>query len=264
MPSEPQRLQKVMAQAGVASRRKCEELIAAGRVRVNGAVVDQMGVRVRPGVDRIEVDGVLVGEAPALAYYLLHKPVGYLSTVRDPHGGRLAVELVPGEQRLYPVGRLDRDSEGLLLFTNDGELALRLTHPRYAHSKEYRVLIGGALSPEQAERLAEGIALGDGPRPARARVKRLGPGWAWRGEPVPQGAQWIGLILREGRKRQIREMLRALAVPVLRLIRVRMSILRLGDLAPGQGRWLTAEEAQALRQAVRLDPRVAAKGDPCD
>jgi 23S rRNA pseudouridine2605 synthase len=241
-----------MAQAGVASRRKCEALIAAGRVRVNGAIAE-LGQRVRAGVDRIVVDGAPLGEAEAPAHYLLYKPVSYLSTVSDPHGERLAVDLVPGERRLYPVGRLDRDSEGLLLFTNDGELALRLTHPRYEHAKEYRVLIRGELSPEQERRLDEGMALGDEERPAHAQLKRLGDGWAWRGEPLPSGARWIGLVLREGRKRQIREMLRALGVPVLRLIRVGMGMLALGDLEPGQGRWLDDAEVDALRRAVGLE-----------
>lgn len=263
MPSEPQRLQKVMAQAGVASRRKCEELIAAGRVRVNGAVVTELGLRVRPGQDRIVVDGVPLGGPEPLAYYLLYKPPGYLSSRSDPHADKLAIELVPDTYRLYPVGRLDLESEGLLLFTNDGELALRLMHPRYEHAKEYRVLIGGEISPEQERRLAEGIPLADGERPARARLKRLGEGWAWRGEPIPAGARWVGLILREGRKRQIREMLGALHVPVLRLIRTRMGILALGDLAPGEGRWLDAAEVRALRRSVGLqDPR-ASKGEPC-
>jgi 23S rRNA pseudouridine2605 synthase len=252
MPAEPERLQKVMARAGVASRRKCEELIAAGRVRVNGALITEMGVRVRPGLDRIEVDGVVLPLASAPAYYVLYKPVGYLSTVSDPHGGLFAADLAPQDTRLYPVGRLDRDSEGLLLLTNDGELALRLTHPRYGHTKEYRVLIRGDLSDQQAERLADGMALEGKARPARAVVKRLGEGWAWRGEPQPPGTRWLGLVLREGHKRQIREMLRALGVTVLRLIRVRMASLALGDLQPGQGRYLTDAEAADLRRLAGL------------
>ncbi len=261
MPSEPQRLQKVMAQAGVASRRKCEELIAAGRVRVNGEVA-MLGAQVCPGEDHIEVDGMPLRGAEERGYYVLYKPVGYLSSMSDPHGDRLAVQLVPGDRRLYPVGRLDLESEGLLLFTNDGELALRLTHPRYEHEKEYRVLIRGELTPDQERRLAEGLSLGQGERPARAQLKRLGVGWAWRGEPVPAGARWIGLVLREGRKRQIREMLRALEISVLRLIRVRMGPLTLGELLPGQGRWLAAEEVRALRRDAGLLAEVDAKGGP--
>ncbi len=252
MSVEPERLQKVMARAGVASRRKSEELIAAGRVRVNGDVVTEMGVQVRPGLDRIEVDGEPIGAPEALAYYLLYKPMGYLSTVRDPHGQRVAAELVPDEARLYPVGRLDQDSEGLLLFTNDGELALRLTHPRYAHDKEYRVLIRGELSSAQVQRLETGIPLEGKARPARAEVKRLGEGWAWRGEPVPPGARWVGLVLREGHKRQIREMLQAVGIGVRRLIRVRMGNLILGDLEPGQGRHLTDAEVRDLCRLVGL------------
>ena len=260
MAAEPERLQKVMAQAGVASRRGSEALIAAGRVRVNGVVVTEMGVRVRPGVDRIEVDGERIGAAEAPVYYMLYKPVGYLSTVRDPHGHRVAADLVPDEARLYPVGRLDQDSEGLLLFTNDGDLALRLTHPRYAHDKEYRVLIEGDLSPAQAERLEAGMPLEGKARPARAQVKRLGTGWAWRGEALPSGARWIGLVLREGHKRQIREILQSLGIRVLRLIRVRMGNLRLADLEPGKGRYLADAEVRGLRRLVGLEERTSAKG----
>lgn len=252
MPAEPERLQKAMARAGIASRRKCEEMIAAGRVRVNGSIVKEMGLRVQLGVDRIEVDGTPIVAAAAFAYYALYKPTGYLSTMHDPHGDRVAADLVPSGARLAPVGRLDRDSEGLLLFTNDGDLALRLTHPRYGHTKEYRALIQGELGPAEAEHLSAGIDLEGKARPARATVKRLGSGWAWRGEPAPPGACWIGLTLREGHKRQIREMLGALGIPVLRLIRVRMASISLGDLEPGQGRWLSEAEAQELRRLAGL------------
>lgn len=253
MPNEGERLQKVMAWAGVASRRRCEDLIRAGRVRVNGVVVTDPALRVHLEQDRIEVDGRILDLSPSFHYYMLYKPRGYLSTVRDPHADRTVMELVPQRPRLYPVGRLDKDSEGLLLFTNDGELTYRLLHPRYGHEKEYRVLIRGELAPAQIAQLEQGLILEGKARPAHAIFKPLGEGWAWRGEPLPKGARWIGLVLREGHKRQIREMFKHLGIPVLRLIRVRMGNLTLGNLNPGEGRFLTEEEVAALRRLVGLD-----------
>lgn len=251
---EGERLQKVLAHAGVASRRKCEELIRAGRVKVNGRVVTELGTRVRAEEDLIEVDGVpIIAHRPQLSYYLLYKPRGYLSTVSDPHGRPTALSLVPTEERLYPVGRLDKDSEGLLLFTNDGELAHRLMHPRFEHEKEYLVLIQGSLSEEELERLRRGVHLEDGVTFLRAQVERLEPGYRWRREETPPGCSWLRFTLREGRKRQIRLMLRALGYEVQRLIRVRQGELRLGTLQPGQGRWLGRDEVRRLRQAVGLD-----------
>jgi len=256
MPAETkaagERLQKVLAHAGVASRRKCEEYIRAGRVRVNGQVVTEMGYRVQPG-DRIEVDGQPIAGPEERRYYLLYKPVGYLSTVSDSRGRPTARELVPGEFRLYPVGRLDLQSEGLLLFTNDGELAQRLMHPRYRHTKEYLVLIRGRLSAEEVQRLREGLLLEGEDRPARARVYVLEPGWHWRGERAPEGCSWVRVILEEGRKRLIRRLFASLGHPVQRLIRVRMASLRLGHLKPGQGRWLGPGEVRNLRRLVDLD-----------
>jgi len=251
---EGERLQKVLAHAGVASRRKCEELIVAGRVKVNGRVVTELGTRVRPEEDLIEVDGTpIIAHRPQFSYYLLYKPAGYLSTVSDPHGRPTALSLVPTEERLYPVGRLDLESEGLLLFTNDGELAHRLMHPRFEHEKEYLVLVQGALSEEELERLRRGVHLEDGVTFLRAQVEPLEPGWRWRREPVPKGCSWLRFILREGRKRQIRLMLRVLGYEVRRLIRVRQGELHLGTLQPGQGRWLSRNEVRRLRQSVGLD-----------
>lgn len=243
-----ERLQKVLAHAGIASRRRCEEYILQGRVEVNGRVVTALGTQVRPGVDRIKVDGALVTAPEEHVYYLLYKPVGYLSTVRDPHGGRVALDLVPTRKRLYPVGRLDLRSEGLLLFTNDGALAHRMMHPRYQHEKEYLVLVQGWPSDQEIDRLRRGLHLVKGDRPARAHACRLQRGWRWRGEASPRNCHWIRVILREGRKRQIRRMLQALGHPVMRLIRVRVGDLVLGDLHPGQGRWLGVKEADALRR----------------
>lgn len=250
----PERLQKVMAHAGIASRRKSEELIEAGRVRVNGEVVTELGTRVILGVDRIEVDGQPIGGPEALLYYVLYKPVGYLSTVSDPHGSRLAVDLVPDKGRLYPVGRLDKDSEGLLLFTNDGPLTHRLTHPRYEHEKVYYVLVDGALTPGQVRQMRQGIVIDESDRPAQAEVQVMPADWGWRDEPVPPGSSWVRITLQEGRKRQIRYMLQALGVSVRRLIRVRTGELTLGKLEPGEGRLLEEKEIRALRESAGLPP----------
>jgi pseudouridine synthase len=256
-----ERLQKVLAHAGVASRRKCEELIVAGRVRVNGKVITELGTRVRPDDDLIEVDGApIIAHRPQLSYFLLYKPVGYLSTVSDPHGRPTALSLVPSEERLYPVGRLDLMSEGLLLFTNDGELAHRLMHPRFEHEKEYVVLVQGVPSDEELARLQDGVHLEDGVTFVRAQVSRLEPDWRWRRERVPEGCSWFRVVLREGRKRQIRLMLRALGYDVERLIRVRMGDLHLGSLKPGQGRWLSKRETATLRQSAGLDRPASSAG----
>ena len=249
-----ERLQKVMAQAGVASRRKCEEYIVAGRVKVNGKVITELGTRVRPDVDLVEVDGQLIAaQERVLLYYLLYKPVGYLSTVSDPHGRDTALTLVPSEERLYPVGRLDFNSEGLLLFTNDGELAFRLMHPRYQHEKEYLVLVHGPVSDVEIAQLRKGVTIGEERLHAQAEVRRTELGGRWRSEPTPPGCSWLQVVLREGQKRQIRYMLEAVQHPVERLVRVRMGELPLGSLRPGQGRWLARKEAQALRQSVGLE-----------
>lgn len=259
-----ERLQKVLARAGVASRRKCEEYIVQGRVRVNGRVVTKLGTRVDPEKDRLQVDGKPVSLAGARHYYVLYKPTHCLSTVSDPHGRRTARELVPekvgGDRvRLFPVGRLDWDSEGLLLFTDDGELTQRLLHPRYEHEKEYLVLVRGSLKEGDVQALTQGISLEGESRPAHASVRVKAPNWNWRREPRPRDAQWLSIVLKEGRKRQIRRMLEALGHEVVRLLRVRMGVLVLGHLAPGQGRWLKASEARALRRSAGLaDPKLSA------
>ena len=250
---EPERLQKALARAGIASRRKCEELIRQGRVKVNGTTVTEMGRRVRLGVDELQVDGRPIQLPAGRYYYVLYKPVDYLSAVSDARGRRLARDLVPGPWRLYPVGRLDLGSEGLLLFTDDGELAQRLTHPRYGHEKEYLVLIRGRLSDRDIERLARGVPLPEKARLAHASVKRERPGWSWKSQPLPRSTQWVRVVLREGRKRQIRRLFKALGHHTVRLVRVRMGIVALGDLEPGQGRWLDADQARSLRQSVGLD-----------
>ncbi len=252
--AQEERLQKVLARAGVASRRKSEEYIAEGRVKVNGQVVTTLGTKVDPRHDHIEVDGkpIIINRKPELRYYLLYKPAGYLSTLRDTHGRPTARELVPAEGYLYPVGRLDMNSEGLLLFTNDGMLAHRLMHPRFEHEKEYLVLVNGQPTRQDLQKLREGMPIGEKQVFVRAEAERMNPKWRWRGEPVPEGYSWLRIVLREGQKRQIRYMLQDLGYDVTRLIRVRTGDLKLGDLEPGQGRWLSPDEIQALRQSAGL------------
>jgi len=214
-------------------------------------VVTELGSRVRPGVDEIRVDGRPVDLRVRLQYYLLYKPPGYLSAVSDARQRRTARELVPSRERLFPVGRLDLDSEGLLLFTNDGELAQRLTHPRYEHEREYVVLVRGFVGEAIIQRMRRGIELEEGTI-ARALVRTHVRGWTWREQSLPKGSHWVTVVLREGRKRQIRRMFEAAGVEVLRLVRVRMGVLELGSLQPGEGRWLDEGEARALRRSAGL------------
>ncbi|MFI5272479.1 MAG: pseudouridine synthase [Ktedonobacterales bacterium] len=243
---EPERLQKYLARAGVASRRHAEELIAAGAVTVNGQVVREQGTRVTPQRDEVRVDGWLVatGQAPPL-YVLLNKPMDAVTTAYDPEGRRTVLDLLPPqwrEQRFYPVGRLDRFTEGLLLLTNDGELALRLTHPRYALEKEYHALVVGHPTPATLQQLARGIPLEGESRPtAPARLRLL----------EPEGPNsWVSLEIHEGRNRQARRMLEAVGHRVLQLRRVRVGPLTLGDMLPGTSRLLTEAELAALRHAT--------------
>lgn len=225
-----ERLQKLLARAGVASRRKAEELIEAGRVTVGGRVA-RLGDRALPS-DDVLVDGEPLPRAEASVTYLLNKPPGVVSTVHDERGRLTAVELVPPVAGLHPVGRLDLDSEGLLLLTTDGELTLRLTHPRYGHEKEYRVWCEqGAISQEAAAALRAGVELEDG----GARALRV--------ERAEGGAV---VVLGEGRKRQVRRMLAAVGYDVVRLKRTRLAGLELGDLPLGEYRELTAGDFQAL------------------
>lgn len=241
MPDE--RLQKVLARAGVSSRRKAEEIITAGRVVVNGHVVRELGVKVDPASDEVAVDGAVIDLVPR-EYWLLHKPTGVITTVEDPWGRPTARSLVTTAARVFPVGRLDAESSGLLLFTNDGELAFRLTHPRFEHEKEYHVLVDGRPVADDVRRMRRGLSL-DGHRTAPAEVTILGD--------AEEGC-WLCMVLREGRKRQIRRMLAAVGHPVLQLMRVRIGPIRLGDLPVGEARRLTPEERLALRALVGRQP----------
>ena len=252
------RLQKILARRGFGSRRKAEALIRAGRVHVDGAPA-VIGQRADPAASRITVDGApLTAEQPALTI-MLHKPPDVVVSAVDERGRRTVFELI-GEvpAGLRHVGRLDRDSEGLLLLTTDGELAHRLAHPRHEVAKIYEALVDGRPSAATLARLRAGIGLDDGPtRPAEAELLFREGGGAGEGGAAAEGA-WVRLVLHEGRKRQVRRMLAAVGHPVRRLIRTRVGTLELGDLPPGEARPLTAREEETLRAAVGLDTAAAA------
>ncbi|GCE48524.1 ribosomal large subunit pseudouridine synthase B [Thermosporothrix hazakensis] len=243
-PQEGERLARFLARAGVASRRKAEELIAAGRVRVNETVISTQGVKVDPERDRIYVDNKEIHARTQHLYLLLHKPMGYVSTVSDPEGRPTVLDLLPPElrtQRLYPVGRLDRETSGLLLLTNDGDFAQRLTHPRYSKEKHYEAYVKGIPDAQTIQRLEQGVAfLEDDGRmytsaPARVRLRET------------QGrVSRLAITLREGRKRQIRRMLDAVGHPVIRLKRVGIGKLTLKGVSSGHWRHLTETEIRDL------------------
>ncbi len=230
------RLQKVLAATGWGSRRVCEELIAEGRVTVNGEVA-VLGRRVEADVDRVEVDGAPIGVRPGLVYYLLNKPAGVVTTSKDTHGRPTVVEIVPAEPRVFSVGRLDADTEGLLLLTNDGDLANRIAHPSHGVEKEYLAEVsGGAVSAGQLRQLREGIELEDGiTAPAKVSQPETG---------------LLRLTIHEGRNRQVRRMCDAVGHPVTRLVRTRIGPLSDRSLAPGDWRELTAAERRATTEAV--------------
>lgn len=238
-----ERLQKVLAQAGVASRRKSEELILTGRVRVNGRVVSQLGTQVDSEHATIEVDNQRIALEPSV-YIVLHKPRGFISDRDDTGEKKTALDLVPGGERLFAAGRLDLQSEGLLLLTNDGELTFRLTHPRFEHEKEYLALVRGNPDDAALQKLKRGIKYEDEWLHAD-RVSRAGReqtfGTAGRDET------WLRIVLHEGKKRQIRHMVAAVGHPVIRLLRIRMGPLELGSLKAGQWRKLTPHQLTQLK-----------------
>ena len=234
--TEPLRLQKLLARAGIGSRRAVEELIADGRVTVNGEVAE-LGRRADPEHDRIEVDGALIGVRPDTVWYLLNKPAGVVTTASDPQGRTTVVDLVPDEPRVFPVGRLDADTEGLLLLTNDGDATHRLTHPSFGIEKEYLAHVVGEPSRGTLRRLREGVELDDGmTAPAKASAVSAGV---------------IRLVIHEGRNRQVRRMCDAVGHPVRRLVRVRIGPLRDQHLGPGEWRPLETAEIRALERAVQ-------------
>lgn len=240
------RLQKFLSRAGIASRRRSERLMEAGRVKVNGSVVTELGARVDPDRDRVEVDGRRVELAPPI-WLALHKPRGYVTTRKDPRGRPTVYELIPPRHHgLFYVGRLDYTSEGLLLFTNQGDVANRLLHPSFGVERVYDVRVDGTLAEEDLAALRAGVELEDGPARAK-RVERL----ATRRE----GRDRVRLTLEEGRKREVRRMLRAVGHPVRRLVRVRYGPIRLAGLPSGEWRELTPEEIRRLDPAAKRRPR---------
>ena len=232
-----ERLQKMLAKAGIASRRKAEELIRQGRVKVDGRVVTEMGIQVDPEHQRVEFDGKPVTVEEKKVYVLLHKPAGYVSTVHDPQGRPIVTELVKGiNERVFPVGRLDLDTEGALLLTNDGELAQKILHPSFEVNKTYRATVKGRPSKKKVEMLSKGILI-DGRKtwPAKVRVLTVG------GRETT-----MQITIHEGRKRQVRKMCEAIGHPVLKLKRVAYGKLKLGDLAPGKFRFLSNKDLQLI------------------
>ncbi len=239
-----ERLQKVLARAGVASRRAAEGLIVAGRVSVNGRIVTKLGTRVVPGQDVIAVDGErLPMVAEELVYVMINKPRGVLSAVEDARGRRTVTDLVNLEARLFPVGRLDLASEGLVLLTNDGDLTYQMTHPRYGYEKEYEVLVEGHPLDPTLIKWRRGSVLLDGVPTAPCQVDRLR---IERGACHGKDGTWLRITMHEGRKRQIRRVAAALGHPVCRLTRTRIGPLRLGRLKVGAWRHLTQTEVNAL------------------
>jgi 23S rRNA pseudouridine2605 synthase len=233
------RVQKILAKAGFGSRRSCEELILAGRISINGKKAI-LGSKADPAHDEIKVDGHSIPSQPESVYVALHKPQGVLSDIETHNDPRKTVrDLVPLPGHLFSVGRLDYESEGLILMTNDGDLANQLTHPRYGHEKEYRVLISSKPDERQLEAWRHGVVLEDGHRtgPAQVRVE----GTAGKGV-------WLRVVLREGRKRQIREMGKQTGMLVERIVRIRIGTLQLGNLKPGEWRKLRPDEVRMLRK----------------
>lgn len=246
-PPVGERLQKVIAQAGIASRRHAEQMILDGRVQVNREKVVTLGTKVLPA-DRILVDGREINSIrETYDYYLLHKPTGYITSAQDPQGRKTVMDLLQKvKQRVYPVGRLDYDTSGLLLLTNDGELVHRLTHPSFGVEKTYQVEVQGAVPPQALLRLEKGIELEDGKTaPAQVRViSRKGQG----------SLQRLEMTIHEGRNRQVRRMFEAIDFPVVTLKRIRFGPLQLeADLSMGKYRSLTDKEISQLRQAVKLN-----------
>jgi 23S rRNA pseudouridine2605 synthase len=234
------RLNKFLAHAGVGSRRHCDDLIAAGRVKIDGEIVRELGTRIDPAAHQVFVDDHPV-RTERHVYWAVHKPRGYLCTNHDPAGRPLALDLVPHvDQRVYTVGRLDEDSEGLLLLTNDGDLAQQLMHPRYGVEKTYEVLVAGSPSPAELRQLTAGVWLAEGRVKARyvRRFKRQGD------------STWLKIVLSEGKNREIRRMLAKQNHKVMRLRRVAIGPVRLDRLPKGKSRKLALAEIEALRTAV--------------
>ncbi|MBN2007597.1 MAG: rRNA pseudouridine synthase [Anaerolineae bacterium] len=239
---ETERLQKILARSGYGSRRACEAMIEAGRVAVDGKIA-QLGDKADPTTQRITLDGMAIRRPKTHTYVMLYKPRGVITTTSDPEGRRTARELVELPQRLYPVGRLDADSEGLLLLTDDGEVTQHLTHPRYEHVRIYRVLVIGEPDEGTVDRWQRGITLDD----KMTRFDKVVI------DSQERGRSWLSITVHEGSKHLVRRMVSALGFHVLRLIRVKMGPLQLGDLRPERWRYLSLREVEALRREVGID-----------
>jgi 23S rRNA pseudouridine2605 synthase len=245
------RLQKLIASTGLSSRRKAEMLIAAGRVTVNGKAVTELGTKVDPERDHVKVDGKHLTSAQPFVYLMLNKPKNVMSTLDDPGGRTTVKDFLRGVSvRVFPVGRLDFDSEGLMLLTNNGGLAQALLHPRYHVPKTYLIKVKGILTDEEIARLEQGIRLEDG-MTGQAFVKKV--------KKAEQNS-WLELTIREGRKHQVKRMLEAVEHPVIKLTRIRMGPLSLGDLPAGEFRFLTDREANALRVLVEERQEAVERG----
>lgn len=236
-----ERLQKLIAHSGLTSRRGAEEMIKAGRVTVDGSPA-HLGQKVAADSAVVEVDGVRLPIRPDLVYYLVNKPVGVVSTVSDPHGRPTVIDLVPAEPRVYPVGRLDADSEGLLLLTNDGDLTNLLSHPSHGVPKTYAVLVDGVPSAAEVRKLEVGVQLDDGP--ASALTARL--------LDTSRGRGRLEVVMGEGRKREVRRMCEAIGYPVIELFRTSIGPLRDPLLKSGSSRHLTVEEVRSLYAAATV------------
>ncbi|MGI8969005.1 MAG: pseudouridine synthase [Chloroflexota bacterium] len=236
-----ERIQKVLAASGVASRRKAEELIAAERVTVNG-VPAVVGQRISVGRDTIAVDGRPLASEHELVYLALNKPAGVVTSTRSTHGEHTVAELVDFPERIFPVGRLDRETTGLLLLTNDGEWANLVTHPRYGVEKEYELMVRGIPPESVLQRLRDGVRLPDGTLTSPARVGLV--------RPLAENAH-LSVTVIEGKKRQIRLMAATVGFPALYLTRIRIGAIELGDLAAGQQRNLTQDEVEGIREHAR-------------
>ncbi len=235
------RLQKLIASSGLASRRKAEEMIAGGLVTVNGAVVTELGTKVDPERDHVKVEGRHLKAAQPYVYLMLNKPKHVMSTLHDPGGRPTIKNFLHGVSvRVFPVGRLDFDSEGLMLLTNHGDLAQAMLHPRYHVPKTYLIKVKGVLTDEEIKQLERGVRLDDG-MTGPATVKKI--------RKAEQNS-WVEITIHEGRKHQVKRMLETVRHQVLKLTRIRMGPLRLGDLAPGEFRFLTDREANALRELL--------------
>lgn len=257
------RINKALADAGVCSRRRADELVAAGRVRVNGETVTSPGLQVAPGVDRLEVDGKpIAAEEQTPCYLLLNKPVRVVSTAYDPEGRTTVLDLVPAQwkkRRLYPAGRLDFFSEGLVLLTDDGELTNRIVHPRHHMPRVYRVLVRGDVNERALDTMRRGMTLAEGEKLAPVEIRVL-PGRMHdlsglskdADKPAGQQGTLLEMTLHQGLNRQIRRMCRDMRLTILRLVRVAQGPLRIGVMRPGEVRELTPAEVAALKKAVEM------------